>query len=195
MKKTFKRAGIAVLSMSMLLSMGAVTAISSSAAGETIAVAASTGFKASDKVDFYKVAVVDSSTGSWTWCSGLNDKIVGTIFQNVLAESNMAKNKVVLWDFHPVNSIDRLYYHVACLVSDIYNKDMYLEMKFFDYLKFKWKNKKRKNLHWVWRKHTSLPEDCKTSVYIIMDYVREYYKIPIETFDKILKEYYEDTDN
>ena len=123
------------------------------------------------------------------------DKIVGTIFQNVLAESNMAKNKVVLWDFHPVNSIDRLYYHVACLVSDIYNKDMYLEMKFFDYLKFKWKNKKRKNLHWVWRKHTSLPEDCKTSVYIIMDYVREYYKIPIETFDKILKEYYEDTDN
>ena len=68
-------------------------------------------------------------------------------------------------------------------------------MKFFDYLKFKWKNKKRKNLHWVWRKHTSLPENCKTSVYIIMDYVREYYKIPIETFDKILKEYYENTDN
>ena len=32
MKKTFKRAGIAVLSMSMLLSMGAMTAISSNAA-------------------------------------------------------------------------------------------------------------------------------------------------------------------
>lgn len=123
------------------------------------------------------------------------DQIVGTIFQNVLAESNMAKNKVVLWDFHPVNSIDRLYYHVACLVSDIYNKDMYLEMKFFDYLKFKWKNRKRKNLHWVWRKHTSLPVSYRTSVYIIMDYVRKYYDIPIETFDDILKEYYENTDN
>ena len=36
-------------------------------------------------------------------------------------------------------------------------------MEFIDYLKFKIANKKRKNLHWVWRKHTSLPEECKTS--------------------------------
>ena len=119
------------------------------------------------------------------------DKIVGTIMQNVLAESNRTGGKIVLWDFHPVNNIDRLYYYVACLISDIYNKDVYLEMKFWDYLKFRKANKKRKNLHWVWRKHTNIPEEGKTSVYILMDFVRNYYNIPIETFDDILKEYYE----
>lgn len=123
------------------------------------------------------------------------DKIIGTIMQNVLAESNRANGKIVLWDFHPINSIDRLYYHVACLISDIYNEDIYLEMKLWDYLKFRKANKKRKNLHWVWRNHTNLPEESKTSVYILMDFIREYYNISIETFDDILKEYYENTNN
>lgn len=122
------------------------------------------------------------------------DAIVGTIMQNVLAESQRANGKIVLWDFHKDNPTDRLYYYAACLISDIYDKQIYIEMKLFDYLKFKRINKKRKNLHWVWRKHTSLPKECKTSVYIIMDYVRSYYNIPIETFDKINKEYYENTD-
>ena len=51
MKKTFKRAGVAVLSMAMLLSMGAVGAMSANAAGESITVQATqTGLKAGDKV-------------------------------------------------------------------------------------------------------------------------------------------------
>lgn len=123
------------------------------------------------------------------------DQIVSTIMQNVLAESNRANGKIVLWDFHPVNAIDRLYYHVACVVSDIYGKDIYLEMKLFDYLKFRFKNKKRKNLKWVCRSYTSLPEESKTSVFIIMDFIRNYYHIPLSAFEDILKEYYEDTDN
>jgi hypothetical protein len=127
--------------------------------------------------------------------NNLYDKIVGTIMQNVIAESNRADGKVILWDFHPVYAIDRLYYYVACMVADIYKEEMYLEMSLFDYLKFKWKNKKRKNLHWVWRKHTSIPTDCRTSVYILMDFIREYYDIPITIFDNIVKEYYENTDN
>jgi hypothetical protein len=127
--------------------------------------------------------------------NNLYDKIVGTIMQNVIAESNRADGKVILWDFHPAYGIDRLYYYVACMVADIYKEDIYLEMSLFDYLKFKWKNKKRKNLHWVWRKHTSIPTDCRTSVYILMDFIREYYDIPITIFDDIVKEYYENTDN
>jgi len=121
------------------------------------------------------------------------DAIVGTIMQNVLAESHRADGKIVLWDFQHDQPMDKLYYHAACLISDIYNKQIYLEMKLFDYLKFKKANKKRKNLHWVWRKHNSLPDDCKTSVYIIMDFIRDYYNIPIETFEEINKEYYENT--
>ena len=121
------------------------------------------------------------------------DKIVGTIMQNILAESNIAGGKIVLWDFQPDNAMDRLYYHVACIISDIYNKQIYLEMKLWDYLKF-WKaNRKRRNLNWVWRKHTNLPEESKTSVYILMEFVREYYQVPVEIFDEINKEYYENT--
>ena len=119
------------------------------------------------------------------------DQIVATIMQNVLAEANRAGGKVVLWDFHPQNSVDRLYYHIACIVADIYNKQMYLEMGFMDYLKFKHKNKKRKNIHWVWRKHTSLSDDVKTSVFIIMEYVRQFYNIEMSVFEDINKEYYE----
>ena len=120
-----------------------------------------------------------------------NDQIIGTIIQNVIAESNRADGKIVLWDFQPSNAIDRLYYHVACIVADIYDKQIYLEMGFLEYLRFKKKNKKRKNLHWIWRKWNLIPDEAKTSVYIIMDFVRESYGVDIDIFDKINKEYYE----
>ena len=84
MKKTFKRAGIAVLSMSMLLSMGAMTAISSNAAGETITVASTTGFKTNDTVTFYKVAQVDGD-GHWQWINGASNSNVGTTMTQVAA--------------------------------------------------------------------------------------------------------------
>ena len=119
------------------------------------------------------------------------DQIVGTIMQNIIAETNRANGKVVLWDFQPKSATDRLYYYVACIVADLYDKQIYLEMGLFDYLKFKKANKRRKNIHWVWRKFTLLPEEAKTSVYIIMSYISEYYSISMDIFDKINKEYYE----
>ena len=125
----------------------------------------------------------------------LYDQIVGTIIQNVLAESNRADGKIVLWDFQAEEPMDRLYYHVACMAADLFDKPIYLEMQFFDYLKFKIKNKKRKNLHWVWRKHTSLPDECKTSIFFILEHVSNYYEVPIEIFEEINKEYYENTNN
>ena len=74
-KKMFKRAGVAVLSMAMLLSMGAVGAISASAAAtDTITVNATNrnGVTVADtadgKVKIYKVAI-HSSTG-WAWNTG-----------------------------------------------------------------------------------------------------------------------------
>lgn len=66
-KKMFKRAGVAVLSMAMLLSMGAVGAISASAA-TTIGVAVSdTGLVAGDTFTVYKVAGINTATGQWQW--------------------------------------------------------------------------------------------------------------------------------
>lgn len=61
MKKTFKRAGVAVLSMAMLLSMGAVSAVSANAAlGDNVSItfpASSNGLKV------YKVAAASLSDG------------------------------------------------------------------------------------------------------------------------------------
>ena len=65
MKKMLKKTGVAVLSMAMLLSMGAMTAATASAAGESITVEAGTGLTAGDKVCVYKVATKTAS--GWAW--------------------------------------------------------------------------------------------------------------------------------
>lgn len=80
MKKTFKRAGVAVLSMAMLLSMGAVGAMTASAAG-TIKIETSTGLKSTDQVVAYRVATI--SGGSWTadthFSSVLTSEVLNTL--------------------------------------------------------------------------------------------------------------------
>ena len=118
------------------------------------------------------------------------DEIVGTIIQNVLSQSNFSKGTIVLWDFQLSVSIDRLYYNVACIVADMFDKQIYLQMPFFEYIKFKYKRRKRKNLHWISRKADWISIEAKTSVYIIMDYVREFYDINVQVFEDINNEYY-----
>lgn len=69
MKKTFKRAGVAVLSMAMLLSMGAMTAMTTSAYtgdnGGLTVTSTATSIKA------YKVA--EFTGGSWAWVTGITN--------------------------------------------------------------------------------------------------------------------------
>lgn len=74
-KKTFKRAGVAVLSMAMLLSMGAVAATSASAAegdAKTIVVSqikaeGTKGDYVISNVKVYQVAKQDADTKVWSW--------------------------------------------------------------------------------------------------------------------------------
>lgn len=68
-KNTFRKAGVAVLTMAMLLSTGALSAVNVSAADESITVAASTGLKAGDKVRVYQVAGMNASN-KWEWKNG-----------------------------------------------------------------------------------------------------------------------------
>ena len=46
------------------------------------------------------------------------DEIVATIMANVLSERKIA-GKIVLWDFQSNESLDRLYFNVASIVSDM----------------------------------------------------------------------------
>ena len=119
------------------------------------------------------------------------NQIVGTIMQNVLAERNIA-NKIVLWDFQEPQPMDRLYFNVASIIADMGKERMYVQMPLFAYLKMKWKRRKtRKNLRWCGPlRARQLPNEAKTSVYILMDYVREYYNVSYDTFEAINNEFY-----
>lgn len=117
------------------------------------------------------------------------DEIVAKIMENVLNEREIGK-KIVLWDFHEDSHMDRLYFNVAAMVSDMVNEPLYIQMPFFTYLKMKWKRRKtRKNLKYVFRK-SSINKEAQTSVYLIVDFVRQYFGETEEFMKQINDEYY-----
>lgn len=119
------------------------------------------------------------------------DEIVATIMANVLSERKIA-GKIVLWDFQSNESLDRLYFNVASIVSDMEKENIYLQMPFIDYLKLKWQfHKIRKNLRWCSPMMArELPDESKTSIYIIMSFIAEYYNIDMKIFEAIQNEFY-----
>ena len=60
------------------------------------------------------------------------------------------------------------------------------------FLKMKWKRRKgRKNLRWIpWWSLSKIEPECKTSVYILVDFVRNFYKVDEEFMANLNKEYY-----
>lgn len=119
------------------------------------------------------------------------DEIVATIMANVLSERKIA-GKIVLWDFQSNESLDRLYFNVASIVSDMEKENIYLQMPFIDYLKLKWQfHKIRKNLRWCSPMMArELSDESKTSIYIIMSFIAEYYNIDMKIFEAIQNEFY-----
>ena len=119
------------------------------------------------------------------------DKIVNSIYLNVCAERNHA-GEIILWDFQSDNPIDQLYFNVAAAASDIYECNIYLDMPFFKFWKFCREKKSRKNLCWASpRFKKGLPDEAKTSVYLIMEFVKDHYNISMDTFKEINEAYYE----
>lgn len=122
---------------------------------------------------------------------GLYDEIVSTILTNILVERERC-GKILLWDFNPIDHGDRLYFNIAAIVADINKEPIYLNMHLFDYLKFKWKRRKsRKNLRYFGLNQAAeLDNEHKTSIYIIMDFVREQMGIDYSLYKEINDEYY-----
>ena len=122
---------------------------------------------------------------------GRYDEIVNTILKNILVERERC-GKILLWDFNPIDHGDRLYFNIAAIVADLNKEPIYLNMPLFDYLKFKWKRRKsRKNLRYFGPSHASkLDDEHKTSIYIIMDYIRETMDFDYSLYKDINDEYY-----
>ena len=119
------------------------------------------------------------------------DEVVATIMSNIIVE-RFRCGKIVLWDFQEDNDWDRLYFNVAAIVADMNHEAIYLQMPYHKYLKMKWKRRKqRKNLRYLysWRAD-SVPQENRTSVYILMDFIREYHKLPESFFKEVNDKYY-----
>ena len=119
------------------------------------------------------------------------DEVVGTIMSNVIVESHRC-GKIILWDFQEDNDWDRLYFNVAAIVADMDRKPIYLQMPFWKYVKMKWRRRKqRKNLRYLSRSRAEdIPYENRTSVYILMDFIRNFYNLDKDYFKKINDEYY-----
>lgn len=119
------------------------------------------------------------------------DTVVGTIMSNVIVERQRC-GKIILWDFQEDNDWDRLYFNVAAIVADMNKELIYLQMPFWEYVKMKWKRRKqRKNLRYLSRSRAEdISYESRTSVYIIMDFIRDFYNLDKDCFGKINSEYY-----
>lgn len=119
------------------------------------------------------------------------NEIVGSIINNVLAERQRC-GKIILWDFQPDNDMDRLYFNVAAIVANMNREPMYLDMSLWKFLKMRIKRKKAgRNLYYLTKStKKEIPVENKTSIYILMDFIREYHGISEETFKKINDEFY-----
>ena len=119
------------------------------------------------------------------------DSIVSTIMMNVLVERERC-GKFLLYDFKGNNGAEKLYFNVAAIASDLRKEPIYLDMSLIDYIRF-WlkRHKNRKNLRWFGPiNKRKLADEHKTSVYILMDFIREQLNFDEKLYNNINNEYY-----
>lgn len=119
------------------------------------------------------------------------DKVVNVIAQNVLVERQRC-GKFLLYNFDQTQNEDRLYYNVMAVMADVKKEKLYIDMPFFQYVKFKLHRfRVRRNLRWFGPiQKKKLSDENKTSVYIIMDFIREQLNLTDNFFKEINDEYY-----
>ena len=106
-----------------------------------------------------------------------------------MAEKNRC-GKFLLYDFNPEEEADKLYYNVSAIAADLSLNNLYLHMPFFKYLKFKFKSGRKNLRYFNFFQELKLKPEHKTSVFMLMDYVREELNLPQEIFGEINNEYY-----
>ena len=121
----------------------------------------------------------------------LYDGVVAIVMRNILIERERC-GKFILYDFHPTEDADKLYFNVTAIAADLEKEKIYIDLPFWDYIKFRKKRrKKRTNLRWLnWFQKKKLSDEQKTSVGIIMDFICEELKLNYRLFKEINDEYY-----
>ena len=119
------------------------------------------------------------------------NNIASVVMNNVLAEKQRMGD-IILWDFQPDQDMDRLYYNVAALTSDVLGLNIYLDLPFIDYLKFKWKRRKgRKNIRRVNKKiKNRIGINDRTSIYEIMMFIQKELELDNYKFGQVNEAFY-----
>lgn len=128
------------------------------------------------------------------------DQIIAAVINNVSTEA-IRNGEIILRNFRPYNPTHKLYFMASMIYSDMTGKPIYISMPFFAYLKFKWTNRKRKQLKYISKTkvlemETDLGEDKVISyVDTIMNFVAgwadEKFGIDRDEFEDIYEEVYE----
>lgn len=126
----------------------------------------------------------------------LYDKIMGDVCANVLNESGRTNNQIYLKWFNPDDCAQRVYFHGAAIISDIFAQHnictIYLNMSLWKYIPFKIKNwKRRKQIKWISENKVPL---TATPVRAIIDHIEGFNEIRSEAnviWQDILDKYYE----
>jgi len=120
------------------------------------------------------------------------DQIIQVIMTNIEVERGR-NGKYLLYDFQPELPMDKLYYNATAIMADLNHEPIYIDLPFFDFMKFRHERRKRKNLKWFGPlKKRKLSDDCKISAHIIMDLIREVMELDESIFEEINSEYYGD---
>ena len=118
------------------------------------------------------------------------DEIINLLIQNVIAEQNRC-GLIIIWCFNPDDEAHRLYFNAAAIVADFQKQPIYLDMKFFPYLKLRWKMRKRRNLRYLrWSAAYKWQLEKATSVNILINHVCNYLQIDRSFLNEINDEYY-----
>lgn len=121
----------------------------------------------------------------------LYDSVVTTIMRNVLVERRRC-GKFFLYDFHPENDAEKLYFNVAAIAADLHRENLYIDVPFWTYIKLRLKFRKRRtNLKRVTKaSKKEVDDEFKTSVYILMDFIAKGLDISTDLFKTINDAYY-----
>ena len=119
----------------------------------------------------------------------LMDQVVSTTIANFLVEC--ARNNGLAFKNFDSNNINHKYgFEVGFIVSTSIYKPLYLDMGWFDYLKFKLNN-------WAIRKHfvklKNKDQIKPIELEVILDFMKTSMDLEEDIFEKIYKAYYEDS--
>lgn len=121
----------------------------------------------------------------------LYDKVVSTILTNVLIERERC-GKFLLYNFKPKSDMNKLYFNVTAIAADLKKENIYLHMSLWNYIWFRIKYWRRKNLKWFSPKlEEELDDEYKISVVTLMVFIADQLDISIDLFKEINNAYYE----